>query len=186
MRAVAAACRDGRLHAEFVLVVSNNGDSAAIAWAKDHGIGTRHISAKTEGTDEQADAAIAAALTDAGADLVILAGYMRMLGPKTLGAFRGRILNVHPALLPKFGGKGMYGKRVHAAVLASGDPKTGATMHVVDEEYDHGPIVAQAAVPVAPGDTPGTLAVRVQEREKTLYVETLLKIISGEIDLDDL
>ena len=107
-----------------------------------------------------------------------------MLGPRTLDAYRNRILNVHPALLPKFGGPGMYGERVHEAVLASGDRVSGVTVHLVDEEYDHGPVVAQTQVPVLPDDTPGTLAAKVLEQEHILYPETIQRIATGEIDLD--
>ena len=184
MRAIVAACRDGRLRASPVVLISNNGDSAAIAWAKQNRIPTAHISAKTAGSDNDADAAIAATLAQYGADLVVLAGYMRKLGPETLGAFERRILNVHPALLPKFGGQGMYGRRVHEVVLASGDKETGATIHLVDGEYDHGPVVAQARVLVESGDTPDTLAARVQAKEQELFPETLKRIIAREINLD--
>ncbi|TAL02966.1 MAG: phosphoribosylglycinamide formyltransferase [Rhodospirillaceae bacterium] len=184
MRAIVAACKQAQIRAQAVLLISNNGDSAAMAWAKANKIPASHISATTAGSDAEADATIASTLSMAGADLVILAGYMRKLGPETLGVFKRRILNVHPALLPKFGGQGMYGKRVHEAVLASGDKETGVTIHLVDDVYDHGPIVAQDRVPVQPGDTPETLAARVQAREQTLYVETLKRIFTGEIDLD--
>ena len=186
MRAVVAACRDGRLRATPVVLISNNGDSAAMAWAKQNRLPAVHISATTAGSEAAADAAIVATLAQYGADLVVLAGYMRKLGPETLGAFAKRILNVHPALLPKFGGQGMYGRHVHAAVLSAGEVETGATIHVVDGEYDHGPIVAQARVPVQPGDTPETLAARVQAKEQELYPETLKRIIAREIDLDRL
>jgi phosphoribosylglycinamide formyltransferase-1 len=116
----------------------------------------------------------------------VLAGYMRKLGPQTLAAYSKRILNVHPALLPKFGGQGMYGKHVHEAVLKAGDKLSGATIHIVDGEYDHGPIVAQAEVPVEAGDTPDTLAARVQAKEQEMYPRVLVDIISGKIDLDGL
>lgn len=187
MRAIVAACKTGVLRAmQPILLISNNGDSQAIAWAKQNKIEARHISAKTEGSEAAADDTIAAVMSMAGIDLVVLAGYMRKLGPETLKVFHRRILNVHPALLPKFGGAGMYGAHVHNAVLKSGDTETGCTIHVVDDEYDHGPVVAQAKVAVAPGDTAETLAARVQAREQTLYVETLKRIFSGEIDLDRL
>ena len=114
MRAIVAATRDGGLGAVPAVVISNNRDSAAIQWAKDNGLAAEHISATALGcTEAQADDAIAASLRRHGADLVVLAGYMRKLGPAMLAAFPRRILNVHPALLPKFGGQGMYGARVH-------------------------------------------------------------------------
>jgi len=186
MRAIVAACRDGRLRASPSVVISNNKDSPALAWAKDNRLPTAHISAKTTGSDAAADAAIAATLAQHGADLIVLAGYMRKLGPETLGAFSKRILNVHPALLPKFGGQGMYGRFVHEAVLKASDKESGVTIHLVDGDYDHGPVIAQARVAVEPGDTPDTLAARVQAKEQELYPETLKRIITREIDLDRL
>jgi phosphoribosylglycinamide formyltransferase-1 len=186
MRAIVAACRKGELRAQPLLAISNNRDSPALAWARDNKVAAHHISAATAGSEADADAAIAATLSMAGADLVVLSGYMRKLGPETLGVFARRILNVHPALLPKFGGQGMYGRHVHAAVLAAGECETGVTIHLVDDQYDHGPVVAQAKVPVEPGDTPETLAARVQAREQTLYPETLKRFFAGEIDLDRL
>lgn len=184
MRAIVAACSDGRVSAAPAVLVSNNRDSAAMTWAKDNGLAAVHVSATAAGSEEKADAAVVAALSGHGADLVILAGYMRKLGPLTLKAFHRRILNVHPALLPKFGGQGMYGARVHAAVLESGDTETGVTIHLVDDVYDHGAVVAQARVPVMPGDTPETLAARTQACEQALYPEVLQRIIAGAIDLD--
>ena len=106
-----------------------------------------------------------------------------MLGPRVLGRYRGRVLNVHPALLPAYGGRGMYGERVHAAVLAAGERVTGVTVHLVDEEYDQGPILAQAEVPVLEGDTVESLRLRVLRREHELYPETLQRIATGEIEL---
>ena len=108
---------------------------------------------------------------------------MKKLGPETLARFRGRVLNTHPALLPKFGGKGMYGVRVHEAVLAAGEAKSGASVHLVDEDYDTGPVIAQAEVAVAEGDTPDRLGARVQERERALLVDVLARIADGRISL---
>ena len=186
MRAIIAACRDGRLRASPVVLISNNGGSPAMAWAKQNRLPAVHISAKTSGSDAAADAAIAATLAQYGADLVVLAGYLRKLGPETLGTFAKRVLNVHPALLPKFGGQGMYGRHVQEAVLNAGELETGVTVHLVDEAYDQGPIIAQARVPVLAGDTPDTLAARVTAKEQELYPETLKRIIAREVDLDKL
>ena len=119
-------------------------------------------------------------------NLVVLAGYMRKLGAPVLSRYPRRVLNVHPALLPRFGGEGMYGRAVHEAVLAAGETETGATVHVVDEEYDSGPVLAQSRVPVLPGDDVERLRTRVLEWEHRLYVETLQRIAKGEIDLDNL
>jgi phosphoribosylglycinamide formyltransferase-1 len=117
-------------------------------------------------------------------DLVLLAGYMRPLGPEMLCRFKNRILNSHPALLPKFSGKGMYGDLVHEAVLSAKERVTGVTIHLVDEEYDHGPVVAQCEVGVYENDTVESLRDRVQERERRFWVETLQKIAHNEINLD--
>ncbi|MDX2225280.1 MAG: phosphoribosylglycinamide formyltransferase [Rhodospirillaceae bacterium] len=186
MRAIVAACRDGTLAAEPVLAISNNRDSPALVWARENGLAAVHLSAAVAGSDDALDAAIEQALCRHRIDLVVLAGYMRKLGPRTLAAYKNRILNVHPALLPKFGGQGMYGRFVHEAVLAAGEAVTGATIHVVDGEYDHGPVVAQADVRVMPDDSPDTLAARVQAKERDLFPDTLRRIIAGAIDLDRL
>ena len=114
----------------------------------------------------------------------MLAGYMKKLGARTLEAFKGRILNTHPALLPRFGGQGMYGNRVHQAVLDAGETVTGITIHHVDAEYDAGPQFAQVEGPVEPGDTVESLAERVQARERRFLVETLGEIAAGERTLD--
>ncbi|MEX0790926.1 MAG: formyltransferase family protein, partial [Actinomycetota bacterium] len=117
---------------------------------------------------------------------VVLAGYMKKVGPRTIDRFPNRIVNIHPALLPRFGGVGMYGIRVHQAVLDAKDRATGVTVHLVDQEYDRGPVVAQCEVEVLEGDDANTLAARVLEREHAFYVETLCRIVSGELDLDRL
>src|SRR5207249_1619072 len=129
------------------------------------------------------DARLIAAFREAGADTIALAGFMRMLGPDFLQAFPQRILNIHPALLPCFGGQGFYGRRVHEAVIESGARFTGATVHFVDELYDHGPIILQAVVPVEDDDTPETLAARVLEQEHRLYPEALRLLAEGRLEI---
>lgn len=116
-------------------------------------------------------------------DIIVLAGYMRKLGPETLSHFTGRILNIHPALLPKYGGKGMYGMHVHEAVVSARETESGVSIHIVDADYDTGPIIAQARVLVELTDTAETLAERVLRREHTFFPETLQKIANGEIVL---
>ncbi len=147
------------------------------------GIPRRHISAGTEGSEQAADLAICRALQDAGAEWLALSGYLRKIGPVTLDRYQGRILNIHPALLPKFGGRGMYGRRVHEAVLAAGEPVSGITVHLVDGEYDHGAIVAQHQVPVLPGDTADTLQQRIAAAEPAFFVEVLQAIAVGRMPL---
>lgn len=183
MQAVIDACKSGRLDATPRIVISNNSTSGALERAKREGIPYAHLSSVTHPDPSELDRAILATLREHDVDLVILAGYMRKIGPQTLGAYAGRIVNIHPALLPRFGGRGMYGTRVHEAVLASGAEETGVTVHLVDAQYDHGPILAQRRVPVRPGDTAETLAARVLEQEHDLLVETLVRIASGEIVL---
>ena len=183
MQAIIDACKSGDLQATPAIVISNNSDSGALARARQEGIPWRHLSSKTHPNPDDLDQAILDAMLEHDAEVIILAGYMRQLGPKTLSRFAGRIFNIHPALLPKFGGKGMYGMRVHEAVIASRETETGVSIHIVDANYDTGPVIAQARVPVEPMDTPETLAARVLQRENTFYVETLRKIVTGEIAL---
>lgn len=182
LQAILDACKAGRLDAVPCVVIGNNSDSLALARARREGIPAYHVSGTTHPGGVE-DAEIRRLFTAHGVDTVILAGYMKKLGPLTLQAFRGRILNIHPALLPKHGGQGMYGSRVHAAVLAAGESVSGATVHLVDDRYDHGPILAQREVAVLPDDTPESLAARVLAQEHALYVETLQRIAAGEIRL---
>jgi formyltetrahydrofolate-dependent phosphoribosylglycinamide formyltransferase len=155
--------------AQVVLVLSNRPDTPALELARERGI---HAVALTDYRDPFE---WLARLSAEGVDLVVLAGYLKLVPAEVIAAYRGRILNIHPALLPAFGGPGMYGKRVHEAVLASGARMSGATVHLVDEEYDRGEILAQARVPVLPGDTPETLAARVLEAEHRLLPAVVLK-----------
>ena len=184
MQAVIDACREGRLEAEPRVVISNNSRSGALRRADEADIPRYHVSTVTHPGDDARDRAIVDILERHGVDLVVLGGYMKELGPQTIARFRNRIVNVHPALLPKFGGRGFYGIAVHEAVLASGDSVTGPTIHLVDEQIDHGAVLAQSRVAVLKGDTAETLAERVLAVEHKLYVETLRRIASGEIDLD--
>jgi phosphoribosylglycinamide formyltransferase-1 len=181
LQAVVDACADGQLAADVCVIISNNSGSGAAQRAARHAIPFRHLSTQTHPGPEALDAAILEALLSHRTDIVFLAGYMKKLGPRTLTQYRGRILNTHPALLPKFGGLGMYGSRVHAAVLAAGDAVTGVSVHRVEGEYDTGPVLAQCQVPVLPGDDVETLAARVQARERQFVVETLDRIARGEI-----
>jgi len=186
LQAILDACASGRLHAEPRAVICNNSDAPALARARRAGVPAYHLSSHTHPDCVALDKAIAATLERHRVNLVVLAGYMKKLGPITLERYRGRVLNIHPALLPKFGGQGLYGRRVHEAVLAAVEPVSGVTVHLVDEEYDRGPIVAQREVPVLPDDTVDTLAHRVLGVEHEIYVETLERIARGEIELQGL
>lgn len=180
LQAIIDGCAGGTLAADVCLIISNNSGSGAAARAERHRIPFLHLSGQTHPEPAALDAAIVEALAQHRADIVFLAGYMKKLGPRTLSQYRGRILNTHPALLPKFGGQGMYGARVHAAVLAAGEPVTGVSVHHVEGEYDTGPVLAQCEVPVLPGDDVETLSARVQTRERQFVVETLDRIARGE------
>lgn len=155
-------------HVSIALVVSDREGSGALARAAAAGIAGVHIPVR--GRDEP-DVAhdILEALGEARVDLIALAGYLRLVPPAVVAQYRGRIVNIHPSLLPAFGGPGMYGKRVHEAVLAAGCRVTGATVHYVDERYDEGRIVAQWPVPVLPDDIVETLAARVLKIEHRIY-----------------
>ena len=184
LQAILDAIAAGELPARACVVISNNSSATALERARAAGVPALHLSAKSFPDDDALDRAILDALRSAGVNLVLLAGYMKKLGPRVLGAYRGRVLNIHPALLPRHGGQGMFGMHVHEAVLAAGDTESGATIHLVDEEYDRGPMLAQARVPVLPGDTPDTLAARVLAEEHRLYPDTLRRIAAGEITLE--
>ncbi len=181
MRAVVHAIEAAELDARACLVISNRRAAAALDFGRDHGLETMVI--PTVPDADVADRELAGALAHARIDWVLLAGYLRRLGPVTLTAFRDRILNIHPSLLPKFGGQGMYGRRVHEAVIASGEIESGASVHFVDEEYDHGAVLGQARVPVWPDDTAETLEKRVMSVEPGLYVDLLKRIRDGDIAL---
>ena len=183
MQAIIAACKSGVLDAKPAVVISNNGKSGALIKAKREGISYYHLSTQTHAVPEELDSAILNTLISNKVDLVVLAGYDRKLGIQTLTHYKGKVINIHPALLPKYGGTGMYGILVHQAVLAAGEKETGVSIHLVDKDYDHGATIAQSRVPVLPGDTAETLANRVLEREHSFFVETIGKIISGEINL---
>jgi phosphoribosylglycinamide formyltransferase-1 len=175
-QAVIDACAAGRVDGEVVLVVSNNADAPVLARAAAAAIPTCHLSRVTHPDPEALDAAQVEAVHAADATHVLLAGYMRKLGPAMRAAFEGRVYNTHPALLPAYGGEGMYGDRVHAAVLADGQALTGATVHIVTEDYDAGPIVCAVEVPVLPGDDVATLGERVREAERELVVDVLAEL----------
>ncbi len=183
MQAIIDSIRSGLLDAVPVAVISNNSGSGAAERAARESIPFHHLSSATHPDPKALARAILDVLTETRADLVILAGYMKKLDPLVINSFRNRVLNIHPALLPKFGGEGMYGINVHKAVLAAGEQESGPTVHLVDEHFDRGRILAQRRVPVLPGDTPELLAARVLAEEHIIYADTIRRIGTGEIDL---
>lgn len=180
-RAVVAAIRAGELAGEACLMVSNNRSAPALEFAREQGIAAVCIPTKDDAA--AADARIAEVMAEHGVELIVMSGYLRHLGPRTLDRYAGRILNIHPGPLPDFGGEGMYGRRVHEAVLAAGVAESGVVIHLVDEEYDHGAPVARRAVPILTGDTVDDLEARVRETEPGFFVETLQRLSRGELAL---
>lgn len=166
LAALLSAHERGDLTLPVVLVVSNNSGAGALAIARERGIAARHISAKTHADP---GGALLEALREHHVFAIALAGYMKRLDPRVVAAFRGRAVNIHPAPLPRFGGPGMYGDRVHAAVLAAGVQRSGPTVHLVTDEYDEGEVLAHAEVAVQPDDTPSSLGERVLAAEHDLY-----------------
>lgn len=169
------AIERGQLRAEIGLVIASR-ECLGAERARERGLCTRVM------PGDIAASALAAVLSEHRVDLVVLAGYLRFM--HIPDAYRGRIVNIHPALLPAFGGRGMYGERVHAAVLAHGCKVTGCTVHFVDDRYDEGPIIAQEAVPVLEGDNAHTLADRVFAAECRLYPRALQLVLSGGVTVD--
>ena len=183
LQAINDGCKSNKINATVVAVISNNADSMALQRAKNENISAYHLSAKKFGNEEALSKEIVDVLANHEVDMIFLAGYMRMLHITVLEKYNNRIFNIHPALLPKFGGKGMYGMNVHTAVIEAKEKETGVTIHRVNAEYYSGEIVAQTTVPVLENDTPEILAARVLEREHTFLVEVIADIINGKIVL---
>ena len=184
LQALIDGCASGQIDAEIALVVSNNSKSFALERAHNHHIDTLIMTNSAFATPEAYAEELASQLARRNVNLICLAGYMKMIPKRIIEKYRNRIINIHPALLPKHGGKGMFGIHVHESVIAAGDKETGVTIHLVNEVYDDGRILAQKKVQVRDGDTPQTLQERVLELEHQLYPETVGKIASGEISLE--
>jgi phosphoribosylglycinamide formyltransferase-1 len=183
MQAIVDACKSGKINGEVSLVVGIKDDAPAMDRARTAGIKTVALSPKA--LEELYDDAVLKALRDEKIDLICLAGYMRVLGQNIVDAYRGRIMNVHPALIPSFCGHGMYGHHVHEAVIARGVKVTGVTVHFVDEDYDTGPIILQTVVLVEPGDTPDDVAARVLVQEHKTYTDAIALFAEGRLQITD-
>jgi phosphoribosylglycinamide formyltransferase-1 len=173
----------GKLGACLKVVISNNSNAFALERARKHNIQAIHLSQKMFATQDEFDDKLLAIFQENQIDLVVLAGYMKILSPRVIRAYKNRIINIHPALLPHFGGKGMYGIHVHEAVIASGVKVTGVTVHMVDEIYDHGPIIMQKCVLVLDDDTPESLAERVLKVEHELYSQAIQLFAEDKIEV---
>lgn len=175
-------CADGRLPAEVVLVVSNKADAYGLVRARQAGVAAAVVERKACASREEFSSRIFAQCRAAQADLVCLAGFMQLL--HIPDDFTNRVMNIHPALIPAFCGKGFYGRHVHEAVLDFGVKVTGCTVHFADNIYDHGPIILQRVVPVLDDDTPDTLAARVQEAEREAYPEAICLFAHGRLRVE--
>ncbi|NKC12386.1 MAG: phosphoribosylglycinamide formyltransferase [Gammaproteobacteria bacterium] len=162
------------------VIICNNSKTVALQRARQLGVAHYHLSTRTHPQPKQLDRAIKNALLAHGCGFVLLAGYMKRLGDETLAEFKGRIINSHPSLLPKFGGTGCYGRRVHEAVIAAQERQTGITVHYVEGHYDSGPIIEQHVVPVLPDDTPHTLEERVKREEIDFLASVIRKLAGSE------
>ncbi len=177
--AIADACRSGRLDAEIALVLSDRADAPGLAAAAARGLTTLAIARSHYSQRESFEAALASAIDRSGAQLVVLAGFMRILSPAFARRYAGRLLNIHPSLLPKY-----KGLETHRRALEAGESEHGASVHFVTGELDGGPVICQARLPVHAGDTPQSLAARVLEREHRLYARAIGLIAAGRVRLD--
>ena len=182
--AIVRACEQGVLDAEVVLMVCDKPGAKVVERAAEHGVEAFVFAPKEYASKAAYEREIVARLDATGVELVCLAGYMRIIGDELLGAYGGRIINIHPALIPAFCGPGMYGHHVHEAVLAYGAKISGATTHFVDEQVDHGGVIMQKSVPVLEGDTPETLAARVLTVEHEILPESVRLFCAEKLGVD--
>jgi len=184
MAAIIDACRSGEIpDSVVVLVIGTREDAPALQRAQERGVPTCVIDPRAFPDDEAYGEALLKVLREVQPDLICLAGYVRLLPAKVVRAYPHRILNIHPALLPLFGGKGMYGLRVHEAVIESGMKVAGCTVHFVDEQYDTGPIVLQSVIEVRDDDTPETLAARLLPVEHATYIRAIRLFVEGRLEV---
>ena len=181
--AITDACLNNDLIAASTLLITNNPEAKALEWAENKGLKATVLNSKSHPDPELLDEAIAQKLRDNKINLVVCSGYMKLIGSATIDAVDGKILNIHPALLPKYGGQGMYGRHVHQAVKDNRDSETGATIHLVNNAYDEGRVLAQKTVDVLPNDSVEDIENKVKDIEPQFYVETIKRIIKGDIHL---
>jgi len=179
MRSIVQACAAEGWPARVVAVISNRPGAAGLAFAAEHGIATAVVDHKAFPDRDHFDAALAQAIDAHGADLVLLAGFMRILGGALVRRYEGRMLNIHPSLLPAF-----QGLHTHRRALEAGCKVAGATVHLVTPNLDHGPIVIQAVVPVLPGDDEGVLAERVLAQEHVIYPRAVRWFVEGRLTIE--
>jgi phosphoribosylglycinamide formyltransferase 1 len=174
----------GILPAQVVVLISNKSDAGAMEIARAHNIPAQHLSQKMFSSEDALAKAMLGVLDKRHVEFIVLAGYLKKIPAQVIRQYRNRIINIHPALLPLFGGDGMYGHRVHESVLASGEKISGATVHLVDEEYDHGPIVMQKTVDIVPDETPDSLAAKVLKIEHEIFPLALKAFAEGRVKVE--
>jgi phosphoribosylglycinamide formyltransferase-1 len=178
---ISDSIKSGKLNAKIVLVGSNNADAVGLQKAQESGYNTQVFNRQEFGDGKKFAKFMDDEFSKFGVEYIVLAGYLRKMPPRIIETYKDRIINIHPALLPKFGGKGMYGLHVHNSVLEAGESETGVTIHFVDNKYDNGNIIAQKSIPVLTDDTPETLSARVLELEHSFYPEVLQKIATNSL-----
>lgn len=172
---------EGKLHVDFCILIGNNSKAKAFERALNHGIPTLHLAPSHFDSEQKYTEKLLDELESYKTDLIVLAGYMKMIPISVVNKYRNRIINIHPGLLPAFGGKGMYGSRVHQAVLDYGAKVSGISIHFVDEQYDHGPVILQETTRVLDDDSADTLAARVLKLEHANYWRVVEAIAQGKI-----
>ncbi|MBO4635522.1 MAG: phosphoribosylglycinamide formyltransferase [Clostridiales bacterium] len=187
LQAIIDNIRNGYLQdIEITLVVSSNPEAYALTRAKENNIPTTVLSVKDYADRIVWDEAVLTAVEESGAELIVLAGYLSLLGTMVVHTYSNRIINIHPALIPSFCGNGMYGIKPHEAALARGVKVSGATVHFVNENYDEGPIILQKAVDVLPGDTPEVLQLRIMEQcEQVILPKAIRLIADGKVTIEN-
>ena len=183
-QAILDAIDAGLLPARVVVLISNKSDAGAMEIARAHNISIRHLSQKMFSSEDAMADAMLEVLKENHTEFIALSGYLKKIPAQVIRQYRNRIVNIHPALLPSFGGEGMYGYRVHEAVLGSGKKFSGATVHLVDEEYDRGPIVLQKSVDIVPNDTPDSLAAKVLKIEHEIFPLALKAFAEGRVKVE--
>jgi len=180
-RHIIAAIKNNQLEAEIGVVITNNLGSDIYNWCGNNDIDIICINGSTHSVESEKDQVIYDTLFKVKTDLIILSGYMKKLGKATLAGYSNRILNIHPSLLPKHGGQGLFGDRVHQSVISAGDRQSGATVQFINEEYDEGPVFSQQIVEVVKGETVESLKAKVQAIEGALYLRSIKKIIDDDL-----
>lgn len=183
LQSILDACENGQIDGKVILVISDNSDAFALERGRNHGAEALYIDHRDKSREEH-EKSISEEIDKRDIGLIVLAGYLRMLTPYFTSKYKNMIINIHPALLPKYGGKGMHGFNVHEAVLESGDEESGCTVHLVTEEVDGGPVIAQMRVKVMDDDTPETLQARVLEKEHILLPLVVQWFAEGRVKIE--